>query len=118
MTSEYFSPAFFSFYVVLHILILFFRWNTNWDIAAAPASTSCVTLSPDLSPSYVDDDPLPEGRTMGNLILLPNGKILLLNGAGCGMSIRLTKYSNRILNGICRNGRVWKQHMGYRTVVR
>ena len=61
------------------------QWKPDsWDIAKYPASTSCVRLTPDKSSSYVEDDPLPEGRSMGNLILLPNGKILMLNGAGTG----------------------------------
>lgn len=57
---------------------------TNWDIAQYNASNSCVRLTPDLSPAYEEDDPLPEGRSMGNMILLPNGKILMLNGAQTG----------------------------------
>ena len=60
------------------------RWVTNWDIAQYNASNSCVRLTPDVSPSYEEDDPLPEGRSMGNMILLPNGKILMLNGAQTG----------------------------------
>ena len=60
------------------------QFKTNWDIAAYNASDSCVRITPDLSSSYVEDDPLPEGRSMGNLILLPNGKILMLNGAQTG----------------------------------
>ncbi|CDO76962.1 Copper radical oxidase [Trametes cinnabarina] len=60
------------------------RWTTDWDIAQYKASTSCVNLTPDVSTTYVKDDPLPEGRSMGNLIMLPNGKILCLNGAETG----------------------------------
>ncbi|KAI8992954.1 DUF1929-domain-containing protein [Trametes punicea] len=60
------------------------QWTTDWDIAQYKASTSCVKLSPDVSTSYVKEDPLPEGRSMGNLILLPNGKVLCLNGAETG----------------------------------
>lgn len=57
---------------------------TTWDIAQYNASNSCVRLTPDVSPAYEEDDPLPEGRSMGNLILLPNGKIIMLNGAQTG----------------------------------
>ncbi|KAI1795615.1 copper radical oxidase [Ganoderma leucocontextum] len=60
------------------------QWVTNWDIAQYNASNSCVRLTPDVSPAYEEDDPLPEGRSMGNLILLPNGKIIMLNGAQTG----------------------------------
>ncbi|KAM5534563.1 hypothetical protein V8D89_011767 [Ganoderma adspersum] len=60
------------------------QWVTNWDIAQYNASNSCVRLTPDVSPAYEEDDPLPEGRSMGNMILLPNGKIIMLNGAQTG----------------------------------
>ncbi|KAH9892649.1 DUF1929-domain-containing protein [Cubamyces lactineus] len=62
------------------------RWTTDWDIAQYKASTSCVNISPDIKTSYNHDDPLPEGRSMGNLILLPNGKVLCLNGAQTGVA--------------------------------
>ncbi|KAH6906319.1 copper radical oxidase [Coprinopsis sp. MPI-PUGE-AT-0042] len=51
---------------------------------AQPAVTSCVKITPDNSKSYVQEDPLPEARVMVNLIYLPDGKILALNGAGTG----------------------------------
>ncbi|KAN0138426.1 copper radical oxidase [Lactarius tabidus] len=35
--------------------------------------------------SYTHVDSLPEGRTMGNIILLPTGQVLCLNGAGTGV---------------------------------
>ncbi|KAL4246190.1 Copper radical oxidase [Abortiporus biennis] len=61
------------------------QFVTNWNIAAFTASTSCVTIQPDLpNPTYVDDDDLPEPRTMGNLIMLPDFRIVCLNGAGTG----------------------------------
>ncbi|KAF5385893.1 hypothetical protein D9615_002586 [Tricholomella constricta] len=61
------------------------QWlNPNWIIPTYPASASCVKLTPDVSKSYVQDDPLPEGRSMANLIFLPDGKILCLNGAKLG----------------------------------
>jgi len=49
-----------------------------------PASASCVKLTPDVSKSYVPDDPLPESRVMVNLISLPDGKVLALNGCQLG----------------------------------
>ncbi|KAF8070115.1 glyoxal oxidase [Lyophyllum atratum] len=61
------------------------KWmNPNWIIPTFAASASCVKISPDLSKSYVKDDSLPEGRSMANLIFLPNSKILCLNGAKMG----------------------------------
>jgi hypothetical protein len=54
-------------------------------IPTYPASASCVKITPDQSSHYVQDDPLPEARVMANFIVLPNSKILCLNGAGLGM---------------------------------
>lgn len=58
--------------------------DPSWIIPTNPTSASCVKITPDVSRSYVQDDPLPEGRTMANLIFLPDGKILCLNGAKLG----------------------------------
>ncbi|THH01955.1 hypothetical protein EW026_g821 [Hermanssonia centrifuga] len=53
----------------------------TWDY---PASAKCHQLEPEpqdgSAPAYVDDDPMPEGRTMGQFILLPNGQMLVVNG--------------------------------------
>ncbi|GAA5918264.1 hypothetical protein JCM1841_002135 [Sporobolomyces salmonicolor] len=61
-------------------------WNQNlWDIASTPASTSAVVITPlDPNPTWADLDDLPEPRAMGNLILLPDQRVLMLNGAGMG----------------------------------
>lgn len=60
------------------------------------ASTSCVKITPDVSKSYVHDDPLPDRRSMTNLVLLPDGKILCLNGARSGTVSRSLTQSNVI----------------------
>ncbi|KAI9435759.1 glyoxal oxidase [Lactarius indigo] len=62
------------------------EWVKNWNIAQHEASSSCVQITPDVSSSYTHVDPLPEGRTMGNLILLPTGQVLCVNGAGTGVA--------------------------------
>ena len=62
------------------------KWVTNWNIAAHTASASCVRISPDVSPNYEEDDSLAQGRSMGNLIHLPTGKIIYLNGAALGVA--------------------------------
>jgi hypothetical protein len=62
------------------------QWNTGWNIAAFPASDSCVKITPDLTGSYEHDDPLLEGRVMANFVLLPDGKIFMVNGANQGVS--------------------------------
>jgi hypothetical protein len=59
------------------------QWITA-EIINLPDSASCVRLTPDMNPSYAEDDPLPEGRSMGNLILLPDGRVFCVNGAGQG----------------------------------
>ncbi|KAJ7709730.1 glyoxal oxidase N-terminus-domain-containing protein [Mycena rosella] len=56
--------------------------NINtWDY---PASTDCQRITPepadDSSPQYVKDDDMLEGRTMGQFIILPTGKLLMVNG--------------------------------------
>ena len=60
------------------------QWVTTWNIAAYPADNSCVKITPDVSTAWVDEDGLPEGRSMGNLIGLPDGRFVLLNGIGKG----------------------------------
>ncbi|KAJ6594293.1 glyoxal oxidase [Mycena capillaripes] len=60
------------------------NWSQGWDIASLPASASCVKITPDQSKSYTKDDPLPEARSMANLIALPDGRVLCLNGARTG----------------------------------
>lgn len=53
----------------------------TWDY---PASSKCHKLEPEpidgSAPAYVEDDPMPQGRTMGQFILLPDGKMLVING--------------------------------------
>ncbi|KAF8894230.1 copper radical oxidase [Gymnopilus junonius] len=57
-------------------------WTTpDFVPVALHASTSCVKITPDLSRAYLHDDPLPQGRIMASLILLPDGKVLCINGA-------------------------------------
>ncbi|KAF4621191.1 hypothetical protein D9613_000262 [Agrocybe pediades] len=48
------------------------------------ASTSCVTITPDVSGNYTEVDPLPQGKSMANFVILPDGRILNLSGAGLG----------------------------------
>lgn len=84
-TAEYVSPLY-SLLLNMEILTCVFicSWTRNWDIPHFGASQSCVSITPDVSGTYTKMDNLPEGRTMGNLIQLPNGQILCLNGASQG----------------------------------
>lgn len=49
-----------------------------------PASKDCQRLTPEptdgLAPTYEQDDDMLEGRTMGQFITLPTGKLLVVNG--------------------------------------
>lgn len=62
------------------------QWTETWAIAAYPADSSCVKISPDVSTKWEDDDSLPEGRTLGSMIHLPTGEIFMVNGANLGVA--------------------------------
>lgn len=62
------------------------RWVPNWDIAQFIPSTSCVSITPDVSGTYTEEDDTLEPRSMGNFIILPNGKLFYVNGAGSGVA--------------------------------
>ncbi|KAJ7147540.1 glyoxal oxidase [Mycena crocata] len=53
----------------------------TWDY---PASKDCQRITPQpsdgTSAAYVKDDDMLEGRTMGQFIILPTGKLLMVNG--------------------------------------
>ncbi|WVR09090.1 hypothetical protein IAU60_006152 [Kwoniella sp. DSM 27419] len=60
------------------------QWTTTWPIAQYPANESCVTISPDVDLNWYHDDPLDTGRSMGNFINLPDGRLFYVNGAHLG----------------------------------
>ncbi|TCD68055.1 hypothetical protein EIP91_011600 [Steccherinum ochraceum] len=62
------------------------QWKTNWNIAAFPASSSCVNITPDVSQNYNEDDDMLEARSMMNLVYLPDGRLFGVNGAGTGVA--------------------------------
>ena len=45
-----------------------------------------MRITPDVSVNWVDDDSLPEGRSMGNMIALPDGTFWIGNGANTGVA--------------------------------
>ncbi|KAJ6584865.1 glyoxal oxidase N-terminus-domain-containing protein [Mycena capillaripes] len=56
----------------------------TWDY---PASKDCQRITPeptDGPAAYVADDPMLESRTMGQFIILPTGKLLMINGGNNG----------------------------------
>ncbi|RSH89553.1 hypothetical protein EHS25_002104 [Saitozyma podzolica] len=59
--------------------------GAGFNVTAVQADDSCVRINPDdASPQYTDDDSLPEPRSMGQLIYLPDGTMWLGNGVGMG----------------------------------
>jgi len=60
------------------------QWSLDWNIAAYPADNTCVSITPDVSTDFNDEQNLPESRVMGNFIAMPDGRFLLLNGIAKG----------------------------------
>ncbi|QRV94398.1 glyoxal oxidase [Ceratobasidium sp. AG-Ba] len=61
------------------------QWTDGSAKIDYPADSTCVRITPDVNTTWVDDDSLPDsGRVMGNMILLPDGKVFLVNGANTG----------------------------------
>jgi len=52
------------------------QWTATWNIAAFPADDTCISITPDESTDWNDEEDLPEGRSMGNMIVLPDGPLL------------------------------------------
>ena len=62
--------------------------NTNtWNV---PAQKDCSSITPEdangnlLSKSYTHEEDLPQGRSMGQFIHLPDGQMVIVNGAERG----------------------------------
>ncbi|KDQ20479.1 hypothetical protein BOTBODRAFT_26498 [Botryobasidium botryosum FD-172 SS1] len=62
------------------------QWVETWHIAQYTADKTCVRMTPDVSAVWEDDDMLPEPRSMGNFILLPDGTLFMTNGAMTGVA--------------------------------
>ncbi|KAG8896391.1 hypothetical protein FRB99_008918 [Tulasnella sp. 403] len=61
------------------------QWTVTWNIAAYPADATCVKITPDVSQNWIDEgETLPDGRSMGSFILLPDETIFLSCGANTG----------------------------------
>src|SRR5258708_40203620 len=61
------------------------NWTLSPGFMNQVVSTDCVRITPDEGGGWSEDAGLPEGRTMGDLILLPVGKMFLLNVAQQGL---------------------------------
>jgi hypothetical protein len=62
------------------------QWTSGIVLIDVAASDSCISITPETSNEFVDEDPLPEGRTMGNAIILPDGTLFVVNGANTGVA--------------------------------
>lgn len=79
-----------------------FQWgNYSWpfeDTWNVPASEKCHTITPEPTDGsnvdYVEVDDMPEGRTMGQFIALPDLTLLVVNGGQNGTA----GYADRTLN--------------------
>ncbi|TYJ51663.1 hypothetical protein B9479_007751 [Cryptococcus floricola] len=59
--------------------------TAGYNVTAVPADQTCVRISPeDDDPQYEDEDDMPEGRSMGQFVLLPDGTMWMGNGVGMG----------------------------------
>ncbi|BEI84330.1 hypothetical protein CcaverHIS002_0409340 [Cutaneotrichosporon cavernicola] len=63
--------------------------NTDWDptnrnIVQVPTERSCVKIQPDVDSTWYQEDALDEGRSMGQFINLPDGRLFFVNGCGQG----------------------------------
>lgn len=63
--------------------------NNQWtpdqrNIVQLPTERSCVKIQPDVDVKWYPEDNLDEGRTMGQFINLPDGRLFFVNGAGAG----------------------------------
>lgn len=62
------------------------QWRSGMALISVPASDSCISITPQSSNQWVEEDSLPEGRVMGNAILLPDGTFFVVNGANTGVA--------------------------------
>jgi hypothetical protein len=66
-------------------------WVTHGDdtawFRAQPLSAKCRSINPDAAnPDWQDEDDMPEPRSMGNFIALPDGRYFLANGIASGVA--------------------------------
>lgn len=55
--------------------------GAQFNVTTVPADNTCVRISPeDKNPTYEDDDYMLEGRSMGQFIFMPDGKMWMGNG--------------------------------------
>lgn len=83
--------------------------SPNVELYNAPASADCSSITPEdangnlISTSYVHEEDMPQGRSMGQFIHLPTGQMVIVNGAQYGTA----GYSNvswNTFNGVHYEG--------------
>lgn len=107
------------------------QWVLNWNIAAYPADATCVSITPDVSTTWVDEDNLFEGRSMGQFVIMPDGRLWLGNGiskgtAGYGNTSWAIGqsfgndpiYAPAYYDPLAQKGNRWSRPMGNATVAR
>ncbi|OAV86872.1 hypothetical protein PTTG_01246 [Puccinia triticina 1-1 BBBD Race 1] len=60
------------------------QWVLTFNIAAYPADNSCVKMTPDVSITWEEEDYLFEGRSMGQFVMMPDGRLWMGNGIAKG----------------------------------
>ncbi|RSH80521.1 uncharacterized protein EHS24_009101 [Apiotrichum porosum] len=60
------------------------NWAAQQQLPTYAASTSCVSINPDVDANWYTEDALDAGRSMGQFINLPDRRLLFVNGAGTG----------------------------------
>jgi hypothetical protein len=67
----------------------------TWEL---PSSNDCQRITPEpvdgSAPKYVQDDDMLVGRTMGQFVIMPTGKLLVINGAANGTAGYADKTGN------------------------
>lgn len=60
------------------------QWVLTFNIAAYPADKTCVKMTPDVSTTWEEEDYLFEGRSMGQFVMMPDGRLWMGNGIAKG----------------------------------
>lgn len=60
------------------------QWVLTFNIAAYPTDKSCVKMTPDVSTTWEEEDYLFEGRSMGQFVMMPDGRLWMGNGIAKG----------------------------------
>jgi hypothetical protein len=97
------------------------QWTSpDFIVPTYPASSSCVRITPDVSSSYVQDDPMPQPHSMSNFIALADGRLLNLNGGSLGkfhIQCQLQRFVLTCHFFLNRHSWLWDQLLGDRSFI-